>query len=246
MDILGIFKKRKPSPKSNESADEQGTKPGEGAIPGLGEIREAWLFNAPFFIDDVLIKSLYNAEALPQFEQGSVTISTKDIKVSKWAAEGQVEVSAGESVFSKLFFPISAKATVKGSRGGEKISWVRQGVDIHSRGCPRRTSHQLGIPLRSEPEGWGVECTRPRGPQQVAARPDPWEECTEAAYLSRCWERTPSHADVCGVVRWASGHLLRQARGRCRCRRGWRTSPTEISNDRPRCRGKQVLVLAAG
>jgi hypothetical protein len=84
---------------------------------GLGAIPEAWLFDAPLFIDDHLIKSLYNAVALPELETDGLEISTEDVKVSKWTAEGQVEVSAGESIFSKIFVPISAKATVKGSHG---------------------------------------------------------------------------------------------------------------------------------
>src|SRR5271169_1237003 len=83
---------------------------------GRETIPEAWLFDAPLFVDDYRIKSLYNAVALPEYERESVTMSTKDVKVSKWTAGGQVEVSAGDSLLAQILVPISAKATVKGER----------------------------------------------------------------------------------------------------------------------------------
>lgn len=110
----------------------------EAVTDGRETIPEAWLFDAPLFVDDYRIKSLYNAVALPEYERECVTMSTKDVKVSKWTAGGQVEVSAGDSLLAQILAPISAKATVKGDRGGEKThgtedTWKLTAVDAAER-----------------------------------------------------------------------------------------------------------------
>jgi hypothetical protein len=127
------------------------------------------MFDAQLFIDDQLIKSLYNAVALPQFEQGSVTISTKDIKVSKWTAEGQVEASAGESIFAKIFFPISAKASAKGGWGRSKSAEKEQEWTFTPVDAPegRLTNLAIHYAVNQSNRVWSVEGLDDNWPEEL-------------------------------------------------------------------------------
>jgi hypothetical protein len=114
-------------------------------LSGRGLIPEAWLFDAPLFIDEQQIKSLYNAVALPQFQTESLTISTKDVAVSKWTAGGQIEVSAAESLLAKVFLPVSAKASAKGERGGEQTQGKDEVWNLLPVATPERQLLNLAI-----------------------------------------------------------------------------------------------------
>jgi hypothetical protein len=84
-----------------------------------------WLLDAPLFIDDQLITSLYYAVALPEFEEEYVTISTTQVKTSKWSAGGAVEAEAGTGPIAHLLASLKIKAKVQADRGGE----TQQGTD---------------------------------------------------------------------------------------------------------------------
>jgi hypothetical protein len=110
-----------------------------GAIPG------PWLLDAPLFIDEQQIKSLYNAVALPEYEDDpSVTISTKNVKVVKWGAGGEVKASVGGDLW-KLFFPISGEATVKGDVGQDKTDETQQEWQLHRVSTPERRLTNLAV-----------------------------------------------------------------------------------------------------
>lgn len=111
---------------------------------GHGTIPE-WLLDAPLFIDDQLIKSLYNAVALPEFEEGSRSVSVNDVKVSKWTVGGQLEVSAGEGLLAKIIAGISGKATVKGDRGSDSSHAEGEIVVLNPVRTPERQLLNLAI-----------------------------------------------------------------------------------------------------
>lgn len=114
-------------------------------MSGKGLIPEAWLFDAPLFIDADRITSLYNAVALPAYEQEEFTIALSDLKVSKWEAGAQLEVSAAESVIAKLLAPISVKGTAHLSGGREQQEGSDQAVKLKPVTTPERKLLQLAI-----------------------------------------------------------------------------------------------------
>ncbi len=91
-----------------------------------------WLFDAPLFIDDLQIKSLYYALALPEYSEESVTIATKELCVSKWNTDGQLEVSTGTgALLAELLASINAKVTAKAGFGREKTRGSEKTIKLN-------------------------------------------------------------------------------------------------------------------
>ncbi len=114
-------------------------------MSGIGMIPEAWLFDAPLFIDNEQIKSLYNAVALPEFENESVEVSLGDVKVSKWQAGGHIEVSATDSLLAKVLAPIGVKGQFAAHRGGESTEKSDQSFRLIPVASPERRLLNLAL-----------------------------------------------------------------------------------------------------
>lgn len=112
---------------------------------GKGLIPEAWLLDAPLFIDAEQVASLYNAVALPEFEEEARTIAASTLKMSKWTAGGQIEISAADSVLAKLLAPISAKGTAEGTREGEAQHGREQTITLRPVATPERQLLNLAV-----------------------------------------------------------------------------------------------------
>jgi hypothetical protein len=108
-------------------------------------IPEAWLFDAPLFIDEVQIKSLYNAVALPEFEEESRDVSLGDLKVSQWKVGGHVKVSAADSLLAKLLAPIAAEAQVDGERSGGTTEKKDRTIHLGAVDAPERRLLNLAL-----------------------------------------------------------------------------------------------------
>lgn len=76
---------------------------------GKGAIPDSWFVDSPLFLDVGLVKSMYNALALPEFENEKFSISASDVRTAKTGGQAFIEVSAAESVVAKLLAPLTAK-----------------------------------------------------------------------------------------------------------------------------------------
>ncbi|MFI8775106.1 hypothetical protein ACIGKQ_23510 [Gordonia sp. NPDC062954] len=77
-----------------------------------------WLLDAPLFVDDALIRSLYYAVALPEYEQESLTIAAEDIKTKTWSVGGKAETEASFGGIASFLASLKASVGIEASRGG--------------------------------------------------------------------------------------------------------------------------------
>lgn len=114
-------------------------------MSGKGFIPEGWLLDAPMFVDAQRIASLYNAIALPEYEEPDINVSISNLKLSKWEAGGEVEVSAADSLIAKLLLPFGLSARANASRGGEAQNGTGQTVSLRPVKAPERQLLNLAI-----------------------------------------------------------------------------------------------------
>jgi hypothetical protein len=111
-----------------------------------GSLPDAWLLDAPLFIDDEQVKSLYNAVALPEYEEEYLTVETKALKISKWSAGAEVGAEAGTgAIISHLLGAIKIKTKMKGELGGQTEEGSDDTIKLTAVKSPERRLLNLAV-----------------------------------------------------------------------------------------------------
>jgi len=108
----------------------------------------AWLADAPLFIDQTQIASLYNAVARPEHETAKITLSLKKSTQFEIAGKASVEGEVGIANLLKTVFPfLDAKAKVGGELAGSRSGGKDEANEIELRpiDTPQRQLVQLAL-----------------------------------------------------------------------------------------------------
>jgi hypothetical protein len=78
-----------------------------------------WLLDAPLFVDDELIRSLYYSVALPEYEAESITVATESVKTKTWSVGGKVQSEASFGGIASFLASLKASVGFDAGRGGQ-------------------------------------------------------------------------------------------------------------------------------
>lgn len=110
----------------------------------------AWLADAPMFIDGEQVTALYNAVAKPEYENGTITVSLKNLRSGKVEGEGALETQIGVASWVKVktifpFLDANVKGSVKATVGGELGKEEENQVELRPIETPQRQLVQLAL-----------------------------------------------------------------------------------------------------
>lgn len=107
-----------------------------------------WLADAPLFIDADQIAALYDAIVKPERDQGTITLSTKNLTVHDKSVEGKVGAEVGAASIIKTWFPfLDAKVTgeAAGSLRDQESKEKDETIEFHPISTPQRQLVQLAF-----------------------------------------------------------------------------------------------------
>ncbi|MFI1192496.1 hypothetical protein ACH4T9_04355 [Micromonospora sp. NPDC020750] len=112
------------------------------------EVPLSWLADAPLFIDGEQVSAFYDAVVMPENEAGKISISTKDIRLSRTSTNGKLGARIGTRELLAAIFPfLDAQISLEGSRGREKSKQAEDGdtIELHPISNPHRQLVQLAL-----------------------------------------------------------------------------------------------------
>lgn len=110
------------------------------------EVPLAWLADAPLFIDAEQISAFYDAVVMPENDTDKISISTKDVALSKTSVTGKVGAKVGTGALLATIFPfLDAEASAEGAGGHERSKGAERADVIELR--PIRTPHRQLVQL---------------------------------------------------------------------------------------------------
>ncbi|MGX4656177.1 hypothetical protein ACWCHM_21055 [Micromonospora sp. SCSIO 07396] len=112
------------------------------------ELPFSWLADAPLFIDRDQVSAFYDAVVMPEHETGKITLSTRDIRVSRSSTSGKLGARIGtRDLLASLFPFLDAHVALEGTHGREKSTQAEQGdsIELHPIRNPHRQLLQLAL-----------------------------------------------------------------------------------------------------
>ncbi|MGC4805257.1 hypothetical protein [Micromonospora sp. DT233] len=108
------------------------------------ELPLSWLADAPLFIDGEQVTAFYDAVVMPEHKDGKISISTKDIRLSKTSTSGKLGTRAR---LTTIFPFLDAHISLEGSLGREKSKQAEKGgtIELHPIDNPHRQLVQLAL-----------------------------------------------------------------------------------------------------
>lgn len=115
---------------------------------GLDFTTLAWLADAPLFIDKQLVGAFYDAVVKPEYEEGTISLSTETMKSLKASIEAEAKIEVKPWEWIKMLLPfLDAKAEVKagGKVEGELEKKDEKTIELRRISTPQRQLVQLAL-----------------------------------------------------------------------------------------------------